>query len=190
MPASAHLLPRCSRGTNCLHPPCRDFVPLLFCQVLVPRLLLFDGFLHVLSHDFLRSSLSTLRCGHLAFIGWLDSTVPRPPLPSSISTLTAVGGAPWLEQQLRALQRPVAALQLYIRLVAAAGGREEGRRASAEGSGGGGGALGGSSTHSQQQLQQQQRQKQQKRAAREASLMLTFEDLCWRYPDAARVAAR
>lgn len=42
LPASAHLLPRCSRGTYCLHPPCRDFVPLLFCQVLVPRLLLFD----------------------------------------------------------------------------------------------------------------------------------------------------
>lgn len=106
---------------------------------------------------------------------------------------------PWLVYQLRALQRPVAALQLYTRLVAAAGGGggkggEEGRWASAGGGGGGSGAaaaaLGGSPAHSQQQQQQRQKQQQQKRAAREASLMLTFEDLCWRYPEAARAAAR
>ena len=86
--------------------------------------------------------------------------------------------------QLRALQRPVAALQLYVRLVSAAGARRlgEGRNAAIAG-GGSSGALTGSSTHSQQP-------QQQKRAAREASLMVTLEDLCWRYPDAARVAAR
>eukprot|EP00752_Nemacystus_decipiens_P016769 g15006.t1 len=117
-----------------------------------------------------------------------------------LGALTGYSGSGWLAAEeyactvlpteLRALQRPVAALQLYIRLVAAAGGKGGGRRTFAEGGGGGGGALAGSSTHSQQQQQQQHRQKQQKRAAREASLMLTLEDLCWRYPDAARVAAR
>ncbi|CAN0527107.1 unnamed protein product, partial [Ectocarpus sp. 12 AP-2014] len=108
-----------------------------------------------------------------------------------LGSLSGYSGSGWLAAEeyactvlpteLRALQRPVAALQLYIRLVSAAGARREGRNAAIAG-GGSSGALAGSSTHSQQH--------QQKRAAREASLMVTFEDLCWRYPDAARVAAR
>ncbi|CBJ30639.1 conserved unknown protein [Ectocarpus siliculosus] len=109
-----------------------------------------------------------------------------------LGSLSGYSGSGWLAAEeyactvlpteLRALQRPVAALQLYVRLVSAAGARREGRNAAIAG-GGSSGALAGSSTHSQQQ-------QQQKRAAREASLMVTFEDLCWRYPDAARVAAR
>lgn len=84
----------------------------------------------------------------------------------------------------------MAALQLYIRLVAAAGGkgRGSGRKTIAERFSSGS-SLGRSSIHSQQQ-QQQLQQQQQQRAAREASLMLALEDLCRRYPDAARAAAR
>ncbi|CAM9845652.1 unnamed protein product [Hapterophycus canaliculatus] len=116
-----------------------------------------------------------------------------------LGALSGYSGSGWLAAEeyactvlpteLRALQRPVAALQLYVRLVAAAAAA---RRTSVEGSGGGGGsgALGGASTHSQQQQQQQQKQKLQKRASRETNLLLALEDLCWRYPDAARVAAR
>jgi len=38
--------------------------------------------------------------------------------------------------------------------------------------------------------QQQEQEQRKKRAVREASLMSAFRELCWRYPDAARVAAR
>lgn len=79
--------------------------------------------------------------------------------------------------QLRTLQRPVAALQLYVRLLAARGDRTGNLSV---GGGNGSGVL------AQSQLQQTQH----KRAGREAALLRVFADLCGRYPEAARVAAR
>lgn len=75
--------------------------------------------------------------------------------------------------QLEALHRPVAALQLYIRLLAARG------RTGTDAVSAAVGVLG------QAQLQQQQR----KRASREMSLMRAFGELCRRYPQAAHIAA-
>lgn len=99
--------------------------------------------------------------------------------------------------QLRALQRPVAALQLYVRLVVA-GWRGGAGTATASTSATAAAAAaearsGGGLINSHQLVQQQQQQQQEqrnKRALREASLMSAFRELCWRYPDAARVAAR
>lgn len=91
--------------------------------------------------------------------------------------------------QLRALHRPVAALQLYVRLLSARG---QGQRT--EGDGGsadhGKGSGAGSPWTQQSHQGQQQQQNQHKRAAREKALMLAFRELCRSYPDAACVAAR
>ncbi|CAN0441376.1 unnamed protein product, partial [Laminaria digitata] len=102
-----------------------------------------------------------------------------------------------LPTELRALQRPVAALQLYVRLVVAGGQGIATATATAAAAAAaaaearvGGGLVHSHHQQQQQPQQQQQEQERKKRALREAGLMSAFRELCWRYPDAARVAAR